>query len=222
MASARAELVQLVLDWGSDVNCRSEEPKRTTALHEALTVRDFPVVQLLLEARANVDTQALRATARTGNLDLVRSLIQRLPIAVADTAEIECITLYGATENGDVTVVEQLLSQGDKIDALPCTRETCPGGIRGSVLQASIENAENMVFRMLLAAGANVNLVAHGETPLCTAVRNENWDMFITLPSHGANPSPWNVRVTPLAIAASTGALSILPHYPSGWPRRQS
>jgi hypothetical protein len=113
-----------------------------------------------------------------------------------------------AAEAGKADIVELLLTFGVKIDEQDLLRN---GG--NTALLFASQNGSLPAVRILLQAGANVNIAAvgSGATPLMWAARNGNLDMVKLMVEHGANIhacqiyDTWNAR----SFAAQNGHTAV-------------
>lgn len=205
-------LARLLLAWGADVNAPPGPVYGRTALQAAAENGDEELVQLLLSFGADTNAPSSaqggltvpQAASRAGNFSLINILLNH---SVAFTAETFWVALYVAASTGNLPTVEQFLDRGIDVNAL-YSPSSMPQ-IQGSLLEASIGSSNLNVVQKLLDAGADVNMVVEGETALCRAVREGDRDALNVLLSHGANPSPLNSKITPLAVAAARGDMGI-------------
>lgn len=213
LLETRRQLVQVLLHSGSDVNFPPGPLNGRTALQAAAETGDPDLVKFLLDHGADINgppalqggLTSLEAAAMSGKPDVIRLLVDNDSVP---TAHLYWIAIHVAAQRGDVPTIKQELERGVHINAL-CSAEHMPG-IRGTLLQAAIEGGSVSAVQMLLDAGADVELVSEGETAICTAIRENNWDIFHLLLLHGANPSPPGVRITPLAIATVRGNVDMI------------
>ena len=188
----------------------SKNLRRETALHHAVQYERVDVMQLLLTRGADPDAQNIcedsvfHVAAEFGNvmlmqqlLDHPRSLESRLSGCRREPGYANT-PLHIATVDGDVDMMECLLSRGAGIDSKFFSQETPLyvaafwGHVKGLRLllqrgasvdsrcdtggtplhgAAMSERPSEVIFECLLAAGADVNARSyHDETPLYTAV----------------------------------------------------
>uniref|UniRef100_A0A8C2WCE9 Ankyrin repeat and SOCS box containing 14 n=1 Tax=Cyclopterus lumpus TaxID=8103 RepID=A0A8C2WCE9_CYCLU len=123
--SARADLMELLLHWGSRVNqggCQGRRP-----LHEASLLGKAALVTLLLEAGGQPDPRShdgltpLALAARAGHLEVVEALLRR-GADVLSRARDEASVLYQASSTGDPEVIGLLLERGADANAANQTR----------------------------------------------------------------------------------------------------
>lgn len=210
---ARRQLAQVLLRSGSDVNFPPGPLNGRTALQAAAETGDKELVEILLDHGADIHSPpaiqggltSWEAAARSGKLDVIRLLVHNDSVP---TAHLYWIAVHVAAQRGDVPAIKQGLERGVDINALYSTEHMSE--IRGTLLQAAIKGGSVSAVQMLLDAGADLELISEDETAICTAIREDNCDMFHLLLLHGANPSPPGIRITPLAIAAVRGDLDMI------------
>ena len=177
-AFADAEGVAACIAAGADTQTLGGPFPHAKPLHgAAATTRDPAVISVLLEAGADLGAgddmhgpTALHSAARSGNVEVVRALLQ----AGADPNawQMSFATDYGwgwtplhlaAGSNADPDVVRALIEAGADIDA-PSGESYRQGN---SPLHYAAENPNPAVATVLLDAGADVNArSARGRTPL--------------------------------------------------------
>lgn len=139
---------------GADVN--AAQPDGATALHWAVHWEDVDLADLLITAKANVNAAndlgvtPLVMAATSGNPRLVERLLAAGANANAALESGETALMLAARA-GSVPAVKALLGRGARVDA----RE----GTRGqTALMWAIVNRHSEVTRLLIEAGADVNL----------------------------------------------------------------
>ena len=149
----RARAAMLVKQ-GADVN--AAQPDGATALHWAVHWEDVELADLLINAKANVNAAndlgvtPLVMAAMSGNPRLVERLLAAGANANAALESGETALMLAARA-GSVPAVKALLGRGARVDA----RE----GTRGqTALMWAIVNRHSEVTRLLVEAGADVNL----------------------------------------------------------------
>ncbi|MBN2583733.1 MAG: ankyrin repeat domain-containing protein [Planctomycetes bacterium] len=118
----RKDVAQILLDRGTDVNCRNSWGK--TALHEAVgnTIEYTGVVELLIQRGADIDAQddegetPLHVAARQGTLIMCKLLIGNKANVMA-TDNLGRTPLHKAASEGNADVVEYLLANGAQVNA---------------------------------------------------------------------------------------------------------
>ena len=143
------------------------------ALHAACAKGHLPIVELLLDAGADVHANAhsaLEAACANGHVLVVDRLIAAgaYVLASADWA------LQAACDNGHVAVVERLLAAGTNM----------PVYLEGA-LKAACETGHRLVVAVLLAAGADVH--ADNDYALILACNNGHLSVVDALLAAGAD-----------------------------------
>ena len=176
-----ARAVKALLAHGADVNAKEHEHQQT-ALMWAAAQRHPDVVQLLIEARADI-----RARSLTYAQTVVGEQTQR-----AGREELNYTVLRGgatpllfAARVGDVESARLLLKAG--ADA----NDSQPDGVSALVLAAHSGNGP--VAALLLEHGADPNAFGSGYTALHAAILRSDLNLVKALLARGANP---NVRMT--------------------------
>ena len=114
-------------------------------------------------------------------------------------------SLVEACSQEDIPLVKQLIQTGVDMNS---TSE-----LRFSALNMAVFRNNTELILILLAAGANINFQKNdkfglGETPLISAVGENNSNIVKLLLDHDANPNITDsFRRTPLMLAAEKGAL---------------
>lgn len=197
----RIAVVQLLLDWGADVNAPASNRYGSTALQAAAHTEDANLVSLLLENDADVNAPAgqnggrtaLQAASETGNEDLVTQLFVHGGDINAEAAVTNGLTCaQAAVSSGNFFLVDMLLIIGAEINA-PSNGKT--------ILQVAIEKRSQPGVERLIQAGAHINRVGDGITPLFTAVLNKDLSMLDLLLENGATPDHPDCLFTPLLAA---------------------
>jgi hypothetical protein len=169
----------------------------------AVRKADLSMTRLLLDSGVDVNgvhggVTALIAAAYGGNLEIVRTLIQR-------GAKIDALNPHGLTpliwaaEKGHVSVAQLLIDNGADVNHATQTGFT--------PLMAAGVGRELAIAEALLDAGARVNDVTHhGFTPLMLAAAGGNPEIVRLLVSKGANIHHRSPKgLTAFALAASAG-----------------
>ena len=143
--------------------------------------------------------------ARTGDWNVVRSLVAANK-AAANSADTDGTrALHWAIRAGEADIVEFLLKAGadatakDRLDVTP--------------LFLAAMNGDGAIIRKLLNAGANANQVEKtGESILMVAIRTGSTDAVRALLEHkaSANYSEPQLQLTPLMLAAEGGYTEIV------------
>jgi len=206
------DMVEFLIECGADVNAKQIDDHFTPLLYACQSGR-LETARLLLDRGALVDAHSIYCAtplmwaASQGHTELCSLLIERG--ADVNAYCIRGITpLMMAAEAGKADIVELLLTFGVKIDEQDLLRN---GG--NTALLFASQNGSLPAVRILLQAGANVNIAAvgSGATPLMWAARNGNLDMVKLMVEHGANIhacqvyDTWNAR----SFAAQNGHTAV-------------
>jgi ankyrin repeat protein len=147
------------------------------------------------------DSKAIFFAAGRGDLEMVRTLLQRSPQLIsAKDPVFGTLTLLGVAASGNhKDVVEFLLSKGAVIDARD--------GIGSTALASAAIQGNKDVVELLLASGADVNARANdGQTPLHNAAVEGRKSVAELLLAKGADVNAKDKDgQTPLHIAMNRG-----------------
>jgi ankyrin repeat protein len=166
------EVVRVLIDFGVDLNLRSEDYDGRTALSLAASSEHLSVVQALITAGANVNLtdddgwSALHWAAQAGNLPVLQALI----VAGADvnrTDDEGLTALYLAAKARRLPVVQALIAAGADVK-----KRRHDDGM--TALHIASKKGHLEIVKSLLAAGADVNMMDdEGQTALDYAEANE-------------------------------------------------
>ena len=163
LVAEKEEVAFTLIDAGADTNIQSEHDPAT--LEQALNLRNPGLVRALIEAGVDVQHQ-------------FRS---RYPAKVT-------YPLGKAVEWGELSVVEDLIFAGADISYAP--REMVRGGLSALTLAIGARNLSLTKFLLENGADVNVSLSQGAEqTPLASAVANDDIDMIHLLLAFGSDPS---------------------------------
>lgn len=189
---------------------------RETPLMLACRQGSFPMIKLLVDADANINSQDSRdgsspvmMCAQRGNLEAVKYMMARggdlqKRTRCAETA------LHLAAGNDHLDVVEYILQHGppgaagvNAMDISSCTP-----------LHRAVRGRNPDVVRALINAGANTNAIDDdGFTVLYKSLSGLNHEMVEAVLQGGANPNaPDNLGRTPLSWAAQNGLMKRMTH----------
>ena len=124
------KIVRRLLNAGAQVGCVSKD--RTTALQAAVSSRNHDIIQLLVDAGANVNASAgphfgrtaIQLAAVKGDMSLVQYLLDHGADVNAPAGHSHGITaLQGAAINGNLKIAIMLLKAGAQINAPPAEVE---------------------------------------------------------------------------------------------------
>jgi len=158
----------------------------------------------------------LREAARTGDLEMVRTLLREKPASAASEATTydKVTALHEASENGHQDVISELLAHRADVNAKDKNSQTPLhlASNRDDAELTPLHVASNRdVVELLLASGANVNAEnCDGRTPLHIAIaysKGHNRDIVELLLANGADVSARDSSGrTPLHAAAQRKA----------------
>jgi ankyrin repeat protein len=194
-SNGHAEICQMLLDKGADVNQRSEgmvfdsggSSVGITPLIYACQNGHLKVVNVLLAVdgidvnyRKDNGSTALYTACYDGRSKVVEILLAVDGIRVNQAGNKEATPLSIACWNGDSKVVEMLLA----VDGIQVNQATNKGW---TPLNMACQNGHSKVVRMLLAvAGIQVNQAnEHGWTPFISAVSKSHTALVILFLQHG-------------------------------------
>lgn len=214
---SNAEMVDLLLKVKANPNRITEGKWHITALQAVTSRCDAEMVQLLVDAGADVEAPSGKDYG--GMLDLLKEFrdteVFKTPIQIAaENKDVESVRILLAAEAGvDVfpanryeNVGRTIIDEGKFDDDIPVT----------SALQAAVKNEDIVMTRVLLGAGANIDARAmkgYGNTALQIAATVNNERLVHLLLQKGANlnaPAGRYRGKTALQAAAAGGNLDLL------------
>jgi ankyrin repeat protein len=197
-----AEVVEALLNAGADVN--ATDAKGFGPIHMAgysIWYRDFnsPLVSMLLARGAKV---SLVATVSLGNIEQVEARLKEDPLQVNVPApktesDDQVTPLQMAINRGDAAVVKLLLDHKADPDVMRYGQ---------TPLNWAVQHGRKDLLKMLLAAGAKVDLGGNGQgTPLGWAASRKDAEAVKLLLDAGADPNAFteNDSFPPLSKALS-------------------
>jgi ankyrin repeat protein len=214
----KKEMIEYVLDCGSDINARWKGPTVTrvsTPLYSAIAGGMQEVVTLLLDRGADIEwvcegRPAIAAAIDCRRADMLKLLLDRGDADVNYIHDRKSL-FHQSFDPYDLTESKQLLDlllsspalkresinlrdpYGRTILLLVTSYSSHSRPLSSSVRWASSENEETLteLLTMLLSSGADPNIAARStlKTPLHYAARRGNAEMVKRLIEHGANPS---------------------------------
>lgn len=209
------EWTTIFLDNHIEVNARTGDRIRPTALHAAAYYGHDGVAKLLLTRGADIEAEYARdsplylATA-TGHESIVRLLLERG--AKIDSriifGAVNITSLHQAAVYGYNPVIEVLLEYGIDINVRGSHPPHATTALHSAVFYRHLETVG-----LLLRRGADPNIPgANGITPLNIVVYYHavfcddiSTSILSLLLEHGANTGVWDKRGTPLYWAAEAG-----------------
>ena len=204
--------VQFLLENGANVNQVASDSGET-ALFAAARNRQLWYTQMLLEAGADVNMKnivgrtCLHNAAEKGHSEIMRILVNANE-GVADGKNSRLIrpdALYEYNECG--TILQKTISN-DHVGADIDIRDQA--GMTPLILAA--QNGHDDCIKVLLDAGANVNMQVHGFTALHFATKAGYHCCIEVLLASGLNINDlfWYHRATPLILAVQSGNIESL------------
>ncbi|KAL7622712.1 hypothetical protein AAE478_006390 [Parahypoxylon ruwenzoriense] len=209
-----SSLISLMLEFGASVNAKDRQ--RNTSIHHAATkapsdeMANIDIIQVLLVHGAD---QSLRN--KRGRTPLHEAIsferFDRAQELLDYGANLEMADnngwtpLFGAVAQGSAALAKLVCDRGAVVDKKDKNGQ--------SALRYAISQGCKEVVEVLLSAGADVNLIIKGETPLCQAASKSNSSLLGLLLTHGADvtlPSPRYCGALPIHIAAMGNDLAIL------------
>ncbi len=173
-------LVQMLLRKG--VNLRAQThggifSYGETPLSIAAEKGDRDLVRMLLQAGADANQRlrgpanVLAAAASSGGIVIVRELI-------AAGGKATGISLFGPVSGGRADMIKELIAAGGDVNV----RDRWGN----SVLGEAVEAGNPTIVRIIIDAGANLDAVSGGRTPLILAVCKQNKELVDVLLCAGA------------------------------------
>src|SRR5256712_10460089 len=181
-----AAAVKALLAHGADVNAKEHEHQQT-ALMWAAAQRHPEVVQLLIEARADIRARSLTYAQTVVGEQTQRAGREELNYTVLRSG---ATPLLFTARTGDVESARLLLNAG----ADP--KDSQPDGVSALVLAAHSGNGN--VAALLLERGADPNAFGSGYTALHAAILRSDLNLVKALLARGANPNLRMTKGTPM------------------------
>ncbi|KAK2723984.1 hypothetical protein QYM36_002353 [Artemia franciscana] len=174
--TSNLDLVKLLLKHGANPNC-GECFGFAPPLHMAIINNNLELVKLLLKRGANPNCgECLHLAVTKGGADLCNLLIK-------SGAELDATNVYGETPLGtaiktsNLDLVKLLLKLGANPNCEEC-------------LHLAVEKGRADMCELLIDSGAKLDAMnANKDTPLLTAIRNNNLELVKLLLKRGANPN---------------------------------
>ncbi len=187
----KKDMVRILLEHNADPNMRIAFDDHTPLTLAAFS-RHTPIVEILLNnpktdinlATSNGSTP-LAFAAAVESIDIVRLLLDKG--VDPNRAQSDNTTpLMVAAKTGNTEIVERLLKEKSVIDKIDITSKN--SGYT-ALMEATSEGHEEVV-NLLLASGANPNIITSITSPLILAIKNRI--IAETLLKHGADPTHLN------------------------------
>ncbi|GFO30223.1 ankyrin-1 [Plakobranchus ocellatus] len=164
-------IVSLLVTWGCEINALGG-PSANSPLHMAAMAGHMDICQILIEARANVnsrnereDTPLIVASAG-GHLDVVNLLVKN-HASINRRGYLESSALHVATELGHIDVCSYLISAGASLEDEDTYGNT--------PLVCAAEKGCVKLLLMYLSQGAEVNRVSHSGTTALHYAAKHGW-----------------------------------------------
>ena len=190
-AAEAGDLVRVRILLAQGANPAFADGRGVTALIAAAYANRVDIAQVLIEAGADVNTQdrtrqsAYLISTSDGFTDLLR-LTLRHGADVRSTDSYNGTGLIRAADRGQVEVIRELLKTNIAIDHVNRLGWTA---LLEAIILGDGGERHTEVVRMLIAAGANVNLAdGSGVTPLAHARRRSQTRVIALLEAAGARP----------------------------------
>jgi ankyrin repeat protein len=189
-----------------DVDARGGQ--YVTAIQAALYKRHLPIVRLLIEHGADVNSRddagssLLHVAAQIGDPEAVRLLIDyAADLAAFDSAG--STPLHLASREGNNLVVALLINRGAKVDARDNNNST--------PLHHASAKGNDMAVKLLIENRADSTARDKKETPLLDVSHGDAFDVVRLLLDHGAEINAQNDDgQTPLHIASQVGVANLV------------
>ncbi|MDQ7827276.1 MAG: ankyrin repeat domain-containing protein [Candidatus Eremiobacteraeota bacterium] len=172
------EIAKLLISAGADVN--DKDKNNSTSLHEAARFGRKKMIELLMASKADLNVKdkegntPIKLAMRNGHIEAVNVLKTR-------GARIENITVFEAAALGDIESAKRLFDKNPEI----LKRKNKEDG--DTPLHYAARKGQNGMIRFLLSRGADIEATnSHMETPLCSAVSEDNLETTEILLSQGA------------------------------------
>lgn len=214
----KEDIVRLLLLHGADANEDSGIPLQLAAAKGSV-----PVVDLLLQARADVNAPAtharqktaLQGAAKTSRTDLVEKLLDAgADINALPSREWGTTALQAAVDSGSSTMVRLLLSRGADVNGPPSS------AYGATALQKAVINGNLVITSLLLKHGADVNAPAgrsHGRTALEAAAEHGRLDILYLLLRNDEDPDTFSLRCRRAAKLAERSGHLVLARVMEEW-----
>jgi ankyrin repeat protein len=219
-AAGNLGVMQILLQHSPDLQIRDIYGR--TALHKAAMNGHEAIVKLLLESRANAHSKdnkgwtPLFHAARHGHRMVMELLLAINCVGQESEDMYEGIVLLRAAENGDKTIVQQLLDKCTNVEVKAVSNND--NGETPLVMAAT--RSHEAIVQLLLDKGANIEATTtsgyrRGQTALSLAAERGHEAIVQLLLDKGANietqtTSGYYVGQTALSLAAERGHEAIV------------
>jgi len=205
-------IVQLLIDFGADVNAPGLNGK-WTLLHHAVWRDDLAIVLALIDARANVKGELLHAITQNSCLEIVNALIRAgadvdaMGYERVDAKARARTPLQHAVEAGQLDIIHILIKAGADVNA------AAPGEAGATALQFACITGQIGIAKHLIELGADVNALGSprkGRTALEGAAEHGRIDIMQLLLHHGAKTTDDGRRqfIRSIALAENQGHMA--------------
>jgi ankyrin repeat protein len=204
---------QLIAERPTEVNARGG--RHVTAIQAALYKRHLPIVRLLIEHGADVNSQddegssLLHIAAQIGDHEAASLLLSHgADVKATDSAnaqdENRSTALHISSNNGDIDLVRLLLDNEAEVNHRDKHGST--------PLHLASAKGKHSVVKLLVERGAGVNALDNtNSTPLHLASSDGYYDVVVLLMKHGANVNARDSEnSTPLDLASAKGRLKVV------------
>ncbi|KAH6713333.1 ankyrin repeat-containing domain protein [Leptodontidium sp. MPI-SDFR-AT-0119] len=194
------EFIQLLLDYGAEINAFAMDEKGATVLQVAVSTRSIELTQLLLDRGADINAfaidrehaTALQVAVSTGSIELTQLLLDRGADINAPASDHDGNTAFqfAMLEKSNIELIQLLLNRGADVNA-----PAAPFNGR-TALQAAIdseyESPSHEHIQILIDNGADINAppaTYSGMTALQAAAIFGHLKIALTLLELGADPN---------------------------------
>ncbi|RUS87625.1 hypothetical protein EGW08_004610 [Elysia chlorotica] len=214
------ELVELLVQYGADLNVRSEnngfcdvEYTGITPAMSAALRGNLRCLRFLVEAGADLDATseegdtAFTIAVKEANVECVKFLAHHLPVSALNELDDYNMTalMWAASAPGDkpLQCMQQLIAAGAQLDV--------EGDDGDTALMVAVRAGNDPGVKLLLESGALVNTVTnYGESPLTCAINGAHCSIAVKLLRHGADPTKSRRHLSCVQEMVSCGYSSVV------------